>query len=179
MRKFLKTYFLIYICCSIIVLYVFYYLLLPKIQTCRNTKGIIIALNIKEIGSALLHYQEEYGYLPYHPLGEEYAFYLLKPFVKNVSVFDIPYSRSKKARWNDAAKKVENIDYKYINKPGIKWELGKNDNLIVVTEKPEFARNGWIKAMALDTHKSSCPAYITLLGKDLDKLCEVIRKIYK
>jgi hypothetical protein len=103
------------------------------------------------IRRALTQYEYDHGCYPYHPDAQEKALYLLKPYVKDVSVFDSDFAErdiNGRARWDDRNKTVVGSDYDYINWPElyrrVEWAY-----LVVLAEKTGV-RSGGKSYLTLD-----------------------------
>ena len=179
----------------IILFYEFSILLVASDAICLSMRhsdpSLKNSFNIKRLFMVMAEYQLDYGYIPYHPLGEEYALYLLKPYLKREKL-DIPYPDPNvidlPVRWNEKEKKVENCDYEYINEPNLKVDLYlhteyKTTGKVILVEKEKFKKefvfyviNGMPKGMPLAPHKW---CYNDLCIRGIKKSREILGKTYK
>jgi hypothetical protein len=93
--------------------------------------------HIWEVWRALLKHEYDHGLLPYHADGQEKALYLLKPYVKDVSVFDSDFADrdiNGPARWDDEERRLVGGDYDYINWPEL-YSRSEWEYLVILAEK--------------------------------------------
>lgn len=105
---------------------------------CHRELDRYLHTNIRRIGDALRQYSyDNNGFFPYHPDGQDKALYLLKPYVKSVSIFDSEFAHTNingPAGWDDNNKSLVGGDYDYINWPEL-YRRTEWRNLVILAEK--------------------------------------------
>ena len=96
--------------------------------------------NMKSLSRALEMYWVDYnGFAPYSAKGEEYALYLLKPYVmREGAKLDAPDAETDltgPVEWVDEDRRVIGSDYEYLNRPGLKLDRSGDVDVVVLAEK--------------------------------------------